>query len=215
MGCHSHKRNNQDVLIFKAMDDDQDSKECIKCHMPYINGPVEKMNKRSRAEHRSHYFAGIHDAEMRKKSVDIAIRQEGDTIHVLIENKMGHPLIVQAARMKYLKLKVVRDGKVVWENFKTDPMEDRQTTFVTEFVDEHGERVAIPYFAKKRGFVNNLDAKEKKEFVYKVPSLHKNDKIVAEMYVVLAKPSCAAVLDIDDKTLTEPISMKRVEMIVK
>ncbi|BDY13644.1 multiheme c-type cytochrome [Hydrogenimonas cancrithermarum] len=215
MGCHSHKRNAQGVLIFKAMDENQDSKGCIKCHMPYIEGPVEKMNKRSRTEHRSHFFAGIHDAEMRTKSVDITIRPEGNTIHVVIENKMEHPLIVQAARMKYLKLKVIRDGKVIWENFKTDPMEDKQATFVTEFADEHGKRVAIPYFAKKRGFVNNLGAKEKKEFVYKVPSLHKNDRIVAEMYVILAKPSCAAVLDLEDKTLTEPILMKKVETIVK
>ena len=215
MGCHSHKRNGNDVLIFQAMEENQDSKSCIKCHMPYIQGPVEKMNKRSRNRHRSHFFAGIHDAAMREQSVDLDLKMEGDSLHVTIENRMDHPLIIHPARMKYLKIRVLRNGKTVWQNFEKDPMEDREGTFAVEFQDEKGQPVAIPYYAKKRAFVNNLKAKEKKELVYKLPSLHKNDRIVAEMFVVLAKPSCATAVGIEDEDLTKPILMKKVEKIVK
>jgi hypothetical protein len=214
-GCHSHKRNGNDVLIFRAMEEGQDSRECIKCHMPETDGPPEKMNKRSRTKHKGHYFNGIHDETMRAKAVDISIDVKGDTIEVTLENKMGHPLIIQPARMKYLRLQVIRDGKVIWQNFTKNPREDRQGCFVTDFTDENGKPVAIPYFAKKRGFVNNLKAKEKKTLVYKVPSLQKDDRIVAEMFVVLAKPECAAAAGVTDEKLTKPILMKRVEITVK
>jgi len=211
MGCHGHKRNGNDVLIFQAMKVGEDSKECIKCHMPYIDGPVEKMNKRSRMKHRSHYFAGIHDSEMREKGLGIAIGAEGDTLKITLENKMGHPLIIQPARMKYLSLKVVRDGKVIWKNHDKSPREDRQGTFVTDFADADGKPVAIPYFAKKRAFVNNIEAKSVKNLTYKVPTLHKDDRIVAEMYVIPAKPSCAAAVSLDDDSFMQPLLMKRVE----
>jgi hypothetical protein len=215
LGCHAHKRNQNDVLIFEAMDDKQDSRECIKCHMPETSGPPEKMNKRARSEHKSHFFAGIHDAAMRAKGLDITIEPHGESIDVVLKNKMGHPLIIQPARMKFLKLTVWRHGKKIWQNYQKSPEEDQQGCFHVEFEDENGQVVAIPYFAKKVGFTNNLKAKETKILHYKVPGLKKNDKIVAEMYVILAKPGCAAGLHLQDKSLTEPILMKRVETVVR
>ena len=215
MGCHSHKRNGNDVLIFGAMKEGEDSKGCIKCHMPYTDGPPEKMNKRARTRHRSHFFAGIRDEAMRQKSVDISIEAEGNEIAVRLENRMGHPLIIQPARMKYLKVTLYRDGKKIWQNFQKSPREDAQGCFVTDFVDAEGKPVAIPYFAKKRGFVNNLEAKEVKTLHYKVPSLHKDDRIVAEMFVLLAKPSCAAAVGLQEERWTTPLLMKRVETTVK
>ncbi len=215
MGCHSHKRNGNDVLIFQTMKEGQGSEECIKCHMPYTAGPAEKMNKRSRNRHRSHLFAGIHDASMRSKSVDISLRAEGERLEAVVTNKMGHPLIVQPARMKYLVLKIVRNGKTIWKNFSDSPREDPEAVFVTDFVDGDGKPVAIPYFAKKRGHTNNLAANEQKALRYKVPALHKDDRIVAEMYVVLAKPGCAAALQLHDESLTTPTLMKRVEKVVQ
>jgi len=215
MGCHSHKRNSNNVLIFKAINGNMDSKECIKCHMPYIDGPVEKMNKRARMRHRSHYFAGIHNSEMRSKSVKLSVEAKDNKIIVTIENLMSHPLIIHPSRIKYLKIKLIRNRKIVWKNFQNDPMEDKKGTFVTDFLDEHGRNVTIPAFAKKRGFINNIGPKDKKELIYIVPELQKNDKIVVEMDLMLVKPECAKLLELEDKSLTEPIVMKRVEMIIK
>ncbi|WP_353663095.1 multiheme c-type cytochrome [Hydrogenimonas sp. SS33] len=209
-GCHSHKRNGNDVLIFRAMKENQGSEGCIKCHMPEIPGAPEKMNKRARMTHHSHFFNGIHDDAMRRKSVDISIRPERRKIIVTLHNKMGHPLIIQAARMKYLDLRLYRDGKVVWRNFKKDPMEDRKAVFVTNFL-EHGKPSLIPYFATKRGFVNNLDANETRTLEYAVPEMKKRDRIEAAMYVILAKPECSAAIDLKERELTTPLLMKKAE----
>lgn len=210
LGCHSHKRNTHDVLIFDAMKDNQDSTGCIKCHMPYVPGPVEKTNKKGRTEHRTHDFAGIHNAEMIKQGVDISINADANNIDVTLENKMPHPLIIQASRLKYLELVVIRDSKVIWKNFKDSPMEDKKGAFVTEFLDENDKPVAIPAFSYKRGFVNNLEAEEKRTIKYEVTELKKGDIIKASMYVILAKPSCQSELDLKDKSLFEPKLMKSI-----
>ena len=49
------------------MEDNQDSTGCIKCHMPYTRGGVEKTNKKGREEHRAHDFPGIHNSELIKE----------------------------------------------------------------------------------------------------------------------------------------------------
>ena len=204
LGCHSHKRNSHDVLIFSAMDENQDSTECIKCHMPYVPGAVEKTNKRGRFEHRAHDFAGIHSLEMAKKGLELSIDAKDSSIEVTIKNKMPHPLIIQASRLKYLELVVLRDNKVIWKNFKSSPMEDKQGAFVIEFLDKNNKFVSIPAFAYKRGFVNNLKAKETRVLKYNTTKLKSGDIIRASVYVVLAKPSCSSELNLKDKSLTKP-----------
>ncbi len=208
LGCHSHKRNSHGVLIFSAMEDNQDSTECINCHMPYTPGGVEKINKKGRIEHRSHDFPGIHNMEMVKEGVDISLSTKGNIVEVTLENKMPHPLIIQASRLKYLELTLTRDAKVIWKNFKTSPMEDKQGAFVVEFLDQNDKFVSIPAFAFKRGFDNNLKAKETRILRYELPSIKKGDVIKASMYVILAKPSCSDELDLKDKLLTQPKLMK-------
>ncbi len=211
LGCHSHKRNSHDVLIFSAMEDNQDSTECIKCHMPYTRGGVEKTNKKGRTEHRSHDFPGIHNMDMIKDGVDISIKTDANIVEVTLENKMPHPLIIQASRLKYLELTLTRDGKIIWKNFKDSPMEDKQGAFVIEFLDENDKFVSIPAFAYKRGFDNNLKAKEIRTLKYNLPSIKDGDIIEASIYVVLAKPSCSDELNLKDKRLTKPKLMKTIK----
>ncbi len=208
LGCHSHKRNDQDVLIFQAIQENQDAKECIKCHMPMVNGGAEKTNKKGRMQHHSHEFVGIHNEEMRKESVDLAVKKIPNGIEVIVTNKMPHPLIIQAARMKYLDIEVVRDGEVVWRNFTKDPTEDKQGAFHIEFLNDKNESVIIPSSATKRGFVNNLGAKRTKILTYEIPNIQKGDVVEVKMYLLLAKPNCTKVLDLEDETLTKPTLMK-------
>ncbi len=208
LGCHSHKRNAQGTLIFSAMEDNQDSTGCIKCHMPYTPGGVEKINKKGRMEHRSHDFPGIHNMDMITEGIDISVSTNANTVEVTLENKMPHPLIIQASRLKYLDITVQRDKKVIWKNFKDSPMEDKQGAFVIEFLDENDKFVSIPAFAYKRGFDNNLKAKETRTLKYELPSIKKGDIIKVSLYLVLAKPSCSDELDLKDKRLTEPTLMK-------
>jgi len=213
-GCHSHKRNSHDVMIFDAMTQNEDSTECIKCHMPQVPGKVEDMDKKSRKTHHSHKFLGIHDASMRKKSVDINVTTSDSSIKITLKNKMSHPLIIQPARVKYLDIKIKRDGKIIWQNFAKSYKEDKQGTFAVKFLDKNNKEVNIPAFAKLDGIQNNLMAKETKVLTYKTPKLQKADSIEVALYVVLAKDSCAKEIDLKDLTLTKPLLMKKCNFIV-
>ena len=77
-----------------------------------------------------------------------------------------------------------------------------------------GSEADIPYFANKRGYYNNLEAYKSKILHYEIPTLHKGDRIVSEMFVILAKPSCVKATHLDKKW-QKPILMKRVEIRVK
>ncbi|MEA3491886.1 MAG: multiheme c-type cytochrome [Campylobacterota bacterium] len=211
MGCHSHKRNENNVTIFRAMDDKQDSESCIECHMPEVEGGAEKMDKRARGRHASHKFLGIHDKEMREKSADINISSEADKLMVTLTNRMDHPLIIQPARVKYLDIKVFRGDKEIWKNYDKHPSEDTQGYFAFSFKGD-GEQILIPATATEQDVINNLGARETKIFPYSVKGLKKGDRVEVSLYVKLAKDDCLKVINLNDSTLNEPILMKKYEI---
>jgi hypothetical protein len=206
MGCHSHKLNDNNVTIFRAMDSKQDSVGCIKCHMPEIAGGAEKIDKRTRGHHASHKFLGIHDVAFRKKGVDINISTEDKKLYITLSNKMEHPLIIQPARAKYLKIKILETGKLIWQNYKENPTEDKQGYFAYHFKQE-GKDVIIPAHATQ-GEVYNLEAKEVKVLEYTIPKLIKGSKVIVQFYVEFAKNDCAKVVDLSESNLTQPELIK-------
>jgi len=211
MGCHSHKLNDNNVTIFKAMDKTQNSLGCIKCHMPEVAGGAEKMDKRARGKHVSHKFLGIHDAAFRKTGVDINISAKGTVLAVTLKNKMEHPLIIQPARAKFLKIEIKRNSKIIWQNYQMKPSEDTKGYFAYSFTKE-GKKIVIPAHATE-GSVHNLNAKETKVLHYKVPKLEKGDTITVALYVQLAKSDCSRAIDLEkDKTLLQPLLMKKVSL---
>ena len=208
MGCHSHKLNDNNTTIFRAMDDKQDSISCINCHMPEVAGGAEKMDKRARGRHASHKFLGIHDKEFRKTGMDINVTTAELKLSVTLKNKMTHPLIVQPARAKFLKIEILRAEKVIWKNYEKEPSEDKQGYFAYSFTQDDKE-VIIPAHSTG-GTVNNVDAKSSKVLDYAVPALQKGDKISVSLYVQLAKTDCAKVISLEDSNLTESSLMKEV-----
>jgi len=208
LGCHSHKLNENNVTIFKAMNDNQDSLECIKCHMPSIRGGNEKMNKKARTHHVSHKFLGIRDKEFRATGVDINITLNKNSINVKLTNKMAHPLIIQPARAKYLEIKIKRDNKTIWRNYKNKPSEDKQGYFAFSFKKD-GKKVIIPTYATSKT-VNNLDAKTSKTLIYKTVSLEKGDIVELYFWVRLAKDDCTKVINLKDKSFLKPMLIKKV-----
>ena len=209
-GCHSHKLNENNVTIFHAMEEGQDSENCIKCHMPELDGGSDKINKRARAHHASHKFLGIHDVSFRKKGVDINLSVDQGELDITLHNKMEHPLIIQSARAKFLKIEVIRANKIIWQNYKTDPQEDTQGYFAASF-EKEGKPIIIPYHSTA-GKVNNLQGKETKTLHYKIPVLQKGDRVVAGLYVQLAKTECAQAVNLKDKSLLEPALIKKVTL---
>ena len=208
MGCHSHKLNDNNVTIFKAMDKNQNSLECIKCHMPEVEGGAEKMDRRARGQHASHKFLGIHDAEFRKKGVDINATVEGKALKITLINKMPHPLIIQPARAKFLKIDVLRNKKSIWQNYKSKPSEDKKAYFAYSFKRD-GKKIVVPSTATQ-GSVHNLNSKEIKTLTYNIPILEKGDKIEISLYVQLAKSDCAKAIKLNNKKLLKPILIKSV-----
>jgi len=213
LGCHSHKLNDHNVTIFRAMSKGQDSVRCIECHMPEVSGGAEKMDKRARGHHASHKFLGIHDKKFRATGIDININTTATTIDIKLTNKMEHPLIVQPARVKYLVVKVVRDGKEIWKNYKIEPKEDKDAFFEYRFKDKDGKKIIIPAQAYS-GEANNLDAHKSKTFSYKV-ELKSGDIIKATMFFRLAKQDCQSAIELKDKIYKETYILKEVEIVVK
>ena len=210
MGCHSHKLNENNVTIFKAMKEKQDSLSCIKCHMPELEGGSDKINKRARLKHASHQFLGIHDKEMRAKSVDMDVSSEGEELKITLVNKMDHPLIIQSARSKYLEIHVLRNGKVIWKNFDKHPSEDKKAYFAASF-KRNGKKILIPATATAQDVVNNLAAKDSKIFVYHIKDLKKGDVVEVSLYVKLAKDDCLDAIDLKDRSYNDALLMKRVK----
>ena len=211
MGCHSHKRNDNNVTIFQAMKSEQDSLGCIRCHMPKVAGGVEKVDKRARGEHVSHRFLGIHDVEFRKTGVDINLSVIDKNLTVILHNKMEHPLIIQPARAKFLKIEVRRGTKIIWKNYVKAPSEDTQGYFAYSF-KENGKDVIIPAHATQ-GEAYNLDAGEEKVLAYNIPKLQKADEVSVGLYVRLAKSECRKVIELAEGILSKNQLIKEVVFI--
>jgi len=213
MGCHSHKLNENNVTIFRAMGKQQDSVKCIECHMPEVSGGAEKMDKRTRGHHASHKFLGIYDKVFRATGLDMNIATTQESIEVKLTNKMGHPLIVQPARVKYLEVKLLRNGKEIWKNYKKEPREDNEVFFEYRFKDKEGKKIVIPATAYSSE-ETNLNAKESKTVEYKV-KVQKGDLVKATMYVRFAKKDCQSVITLKDTIFKETHILKELEYIVK
>ena len=207
-GCHSHKLNDYNTTIFKAMTKNQNSLKCIKCHMPKVEGGAEKMNKRARMYHASHKFLGIHDKEFRKKGIDINASIQNNQLKITLRNKMPHPLIIQPARAKFLKIIIKRDDKIIWQNYKENPSFDKQAYFAYSF-KKNGKKIIVPATATEEK-VHNLNAKETKILVYNIPVLKRGDIIKISFYVQLAKSDCANAINLKDKKLLTPSLIKSI-----
>jgi hypothetical protein len=207
-GCHSFKHNDYNTTIFKAMNDKDDSTSCVECHMPQIAGGNEKMNKKARSKHASHKFLGIRDKEFRKKGVEISMDVKKNKLLVMLKNKMTHPLIIQAARAKFLKIVQKREGKIVWQNYQKDPIEDKQGYFAYSF-KKNGKNIIIPATATQSS-VHNIEAKETKTLSYELGSIQKGDTIIISLYVQMAKNDCATAVHLKDKKLMNPELIKKV-----
>jgi len=213
-GCHAHKLNENNVTIFKAMKETQESVSCIKCHMPELEGGPDKINKRARGQHASHKFPGIRDKEMRARSVDINISAEGEELKIALKNNMDHPLIIQPARAKYLEVRLMREGQVIWKNFDHHPSEDRQGYFAFSFKRD-GKKITIPATATERGTINNLGAGERRVLMYHTKKMKRGDRIEVSLYVKPAKDDCLDVVDLKGTSYNEPLLMKRMEKVLE
>ncbi len=213
IGCHSHKLNDNNVTVFQAMKKNQDSKSCIKCHMPIVAGGAEKFDKRARNKHKSHKFLGIRDKEFRKKGVDITLKLKNNNLSILLHNKMGHPLIIQPARAKYIEIALIRNNKTIWKNYQKNPKEDKQGYFAYFFKKEN-KAITLPKEATS-SYANNIEANQTKKLHYILPKLEKNDTIEVKLWAQLAKDDCKKVIELNNTSYFKPMLIKKVKTNIK
>jgi hypothetical protein len=169
--------------------------------MPKYEGGITKINRRAREKYASHEFLGIRSKDMVKKAVKLSLKKiDNNHIKLTVENKMGHQILLQPMRLKYVKTTIIRDGKVIWQNFKKSPYEDKEATFSKLFIDKNGKQVYPPK-ASGIKYYTNLDTYKSKNIIYKVPSLQKGDIIQSTWISYPVRPSLAKELDLHDEDL--------------
>ncbi|MBT6107177.1 MAG: hypothetical protein HOH31_01155 [Campylobacteraceae bacterium] len=204
MGCHGKKYNSNKVIICNGYNEFNKTSDCIKCHMPKNPGGTTKLNKRGRTQYASHEFLGIRSNTMVKKAVElyIAASKNSDMLEITITNKMGHSIIMQPMRLKYIKTTIERSGKIIWSNFKTDPMEDKEATFTILFKDKDNKQ-STPAIAKGFKFNNNLKANSTKTIKYNIPKLQIGDIITSAWISYVVRPSLASKLGLENEYTKE------------
>jgi len=198
MGCHSHKENRHEVQVCNTLNQYEKTSDCIGCHMPKRTGVVEKFNKKGRDEYAAHDFLGIHSELMVKKAVNLLLAQTDDGIELTISNRMGHRIITQPMRLKFVKTVITRKGKVIWTNFKKSPLEDKEATFIIVFKDENG-KATMPGSAHGFKINQNLEAVGNKTIQYIIPDLQKGDEVTSTWISYIINPKIAKKLQITDK----------------
>jgi len=203
MGCHSHKQNVKKFEVCNTKNEYDKTSDCVGCHMPKTPGTIEKKDKGIRDEYASHEFLGVHSKEMIKKAVKLELAYKDETIKLTITNKMGHSIITHPMRLKFAKTVAMRDGKIIWSNFKDSPMEDKDATFTIVFKDSQ-DNPTLPHKAVGYKVNRNLKAAQSKTVEYKVEGLKKGDEITTTWISYIVKPSAAKKLQLTDKEVTKP-----------
>ena len=215
MGCHSHKINKSDVEICSTLDEIGSTSDCISCHMPKKVGSPTKLNAKVRKEYTSHEFLGIHSEQMIKQAVELQLKQiDKSSFELYIKNKMGHSIITQPMRLKYVKTQIIRDKEVIWNNFDKNPYTDREATFAIIFKDKNG-KATFPAYAKGHIYNTNLKAKQEKRIIYKFEDLRKGDIIKSTWVSYIIAPKIAKKLDVRTKELTKQTLGQTIKFVIK
>lgn len=203
MGCHSHKQNTSGFEVCNTKNQNDETSDCIGCHMPKTPGTIEKKDKGMRDEYASHGFLGVHSKEMVKKAVKLELSYKDEVLELTINNKMGHSIITHPMRLKFAKTIITRDKKVIWSNFEKSPLEDKEATFIIVFKDADGNP-ALPNKAIRYKLNRNLLASTSKTVKYKVPKLIKGDEIKTTWISYIVNPKIAKKLDITTEDIIKP-----------
>ena len=214
MGCHSHKENKYEVQVCNTLDASSKRSDCIGCHMPKKPGIIEKFDKKSRTEYASHEFLGIHSEEMVKKAVKLELERSSEGVTLSISNKMGHAIITQPMRLKFVKTVVARDDKVIWSNFKESPLEDKDATFIIIFKDEKGD-ATMPGSARGFKVQQNLEALGSKTVNYAIDDLKKGDEVTSTWISYAVNPKIAKKLELTDMSVAKPIKGSSVTLVIE
>jgi len=198
MGCHSHRRNRFGLNVCSTNENREiENSNCTRCHMPKVKGSVSTL--RETKTHTFHGFPGAHSHnQMLRKYVDIEFMPFLKGFDIAINSKLPHDLLLHPARVAFLKVKVLRDGKEVFK---------KQETLVRVLGAEG--KPTPPWLAKEVIKDTMLKANEKRVFSYDF-QLQEGDKVVALLGYKLVKPPLAKKLKLTNEPIaTKPFVLKK------
>jgi nitrate reductase cytochrome c-type subunit len=140
LGCHGKMVGGKGGVICSM--EDEGVTDCLVCHMQETDGGPASGSKKT--THAFHGIHGAHDADMLRAGAKLSIGGEGSEITVAVLNPNTHSFpSTNPLRIAYVKV-VAKDasGKVVFENFTDDPMQDKKAVFIKVF--KAGENVGVP-----------------------------------------------------------------------
>jgi len=203
MGCHSHKQNKLGFEVCNTKNEYDKTSDCIGCHMQSTPGTIEKKDKGIRDSYASHEFLGIRSNEMVKRAVKLELSYKDGIIKLVINNRMGHSIITHPMRLKFAKTVVKRDGKIIWNNFKENPIEDKEATFIVVLKDSDN-KPTLPNKAVGYKVNQNLKASQSKTINYRVEELKKGDEITTTWISYVVNPKVAKKLNLTIKDAIRP-----------
>ncbi len=201
MGCHSHKRNKFGLNVCSTNEHREiENANCVSCHMPKVPGSVSTLKERK--EHTFHGFAGAHvHNEMLQKYVELEFLPHLKGFEVAINSKTPHAFLLHPARVAFVKVKVVRNGKSLFED----------TKLLVRVLGANGKPTP-PWLAREVVKDTMLKANEKRIFKYDV-KLQKGDRVEVILGYRLVKPPLAKKLGIKEEFATKPIIFKKAEFV--
>lgn len=114
MGCHSHMKNDNNFNLCAVEEEgaQDESKNCISCHMPKIAG-----SKSSVKVTKEHTFHGFTNKDNQKifldKYIKIDFKENKENFEISIKNEATHNLFLQPLRVAVLKVNILRDNNVI------------------------------------------------------------------------------------------------------
>ncbi len=196
MGCHSHKKNKFGLNVCSTNENKEiENNNCVACHMPKVEGSVSTLKQRK--IHAFHGFAGAHvHNEKLAKYIDISFIPHLNGFSIAFNSKTPHALLLHPARVAFVKVRVLRNGKDVW----------KKKEILVRVLGKDGKPTP-PWLAQEIVKDTMLKANEKRVFDYNF-KLQKGDTIQVELGYLLVKPKLAKKLGIDPK-YNKPYILKK------
>ncbi|MBF0109402.1 MAG: cytochrome c family protein [Magnetococcales bacterium] len=209
LGCHEKNNNPFGVPVCATgpeLVQSGNTTTCQSCHMPTIDGFT------------NHSMMGGHDRAMLRQGILVSLAGEktpqGGKIRVTLKNLLAHNYPTGAPfRMVVLRLTALNEkGEEVWQNFKTNPIEeDSKAVLMLRLVDEN-DKPAPPPAAKKIKGDSRLKPGESRQLSYAVP-VTGTVRIRAEVFYHLLLPPIAKQFDAElPPESKKPVLVSRTEL---
>lgn len=203
--CHSHRENTKGYLIGITESKSENPWEtCVTCHMPLTEGTgtFKKMDR----THFNHSFPGAHNNQhLLEKHLIINLEENPEkNLVVSIKNKAPHDLFIQAFRVAFLKVKIIRNNKTI-QSFEPIVLEK-------VLANKNGESLEI--FATKEIKNDFLKGSELKLFSFEY-KIQKGDEVEIELGYKLLKDNFLEQFELKNSKASEYKMLKNIKIVAK